>query len=350
LEETERTSWGDIGADEMQARFTRAGKLTGAIAKSWVSFWRSIVGHPLIAVVLASTPFAVSSAAEMKVEQLSIDGRTREYVLSAPASGRQLPTILALHGALLDAKRTMVSMGLEGLIDPERLVVVAPNAVAGQWNDGRLLAATLTWEADDVAFIRSLIGYLVDTGVSDPHRVYVTGFSNGGMMALRLICEAPDLIAGAGIIAASFPLELVERCNKPRPTPVLVMNGTADPIVPYAGGALAFGGGQVLSTDETINLLRTINRCTDNRKSDPLPHADPNDDSYVMISRWTNCAWGTPVVLYRIQGGGHRIPGHREGWPVLTNILLGKMNRDFEAAYALWNFFNDKKRVNLQAQ
>ena len=66
----------------------------------------------------------------------------------------------------------MVSMGLEGLIDPERLVVVAPNAVAGQWNDGRLLAATLTWEADDVAFIRGLIGYLVDTGVSDPHRVY----------------------------------------------------------------------------------------------------------------------------------------------------------------------------------
>jgi poly(3-hydroxybutyrate) depolymerase len=93
----------------------------------------------------------------------------------------------------------------------------------------------------------------------------------------------------------------------------------------------------------------SANRCTDNRKSGPLPHADPDDDSYVMISRWTNCAPGAPVVLYRIQGGGHRIPGHREGWPV-TNILLGKMNRDFEAAYALWNFFNDKKRVNSQAQ
>jgi polyhydroxybutyrate depolymerase len=333
----------------MQARFTRTGKLTGAIAEFWVSFWRSIVGHALIAVVLASTQFAASTAAEMKVEQLSIHGRTREYVLSAPASGRQLPTILALHGTLLDAKRTMVSMGLEGLIDPERLVVVAPNAVAGQWNDGRVLAAALTWQADDVAFIRSLIGYLVDTGVSDPHRVYVTGFSNGGMMALRLICEAPDLIAAAGIIAATFPLELVDRCSKPGPTSVVVMNGTADPIVPYAGGALAFGGEQVLSTDETINLLRTINRCTDNRKSGLLAHADPNDDSYVIMSRWTNCASGAPVVLYRIQGGGHRIPGYRKGWPV-TNILLGKMNRDFEAAYALWDFFNDKKRVNSRAQ
>jgi len=347
LQKTERTSWGHIWAEEMQARFTRAGRL--AIAESWLSFWRSVVSQSLIAVVIASTPFAVSSAAEMKVEQLSIDGRTREYVLFAPAAGRQLPTILALHGTLLDAKRTMVSMGLKELIDPERLVVVAPKAVAGQWNDGRLLAATLTWEADDVAFIRGLIGHLVDTGVSDPHRVYVTGFSNGGMMALRLICEASDLIAAVGVVAATFPLELVERCNQPRPTPVLVMNGTADPIVPYAGGALAFGGGQVLPTDETINLLRTINRCTDTRKSGPLPHADPNDGSYVMILRWTNCGSGAPVVLYRIQGGGHRIPGHREGWPV-TNILLGKMNRDFEASYALWSFFNDKKRVNSQAQ
>jgi poly(3-hydroxybutyrate) depolymerase len=49
------------------------------------------------------------------------------------------------------------------------------------------------------------------------------------------------------------------------------------------------------------------------------------------------------VVLYRIDGGGHRIPSHREDWPI-ADVLLGKMNHDFDAAYALWSFFKDKTR------
>jgi polyhydroxybutyrate depolymerase len=222
-------------------------------------------------------------------------------------------------------------------------VVVYPNAVAAQWNDGRPVASALTMEVDDVAFIRSLIGSLVDSGLSDPRRIYVTGFSNGGMMALRLICEAPELIAAAAVIAATFPAELAAGCKPPRPTPVLVMNGRADPIVPYAGGALAFGGGKVLSTDETVGLLRALNRCTDGANVGAVPDIDPDDGSRVIVTRWTNCALAAPVVLYRIEGGGHRIPGHTGDWPV-TDILLGRMNHDFEAAYAIWSFFKDKKR------
>jgi polyhydroxybutyrate depolymerase len=184
----------------------------------------------LTALAVASIPF-VSPATE--VQQLSLDDHTREYLLSAPAAGHRLPTIVALHGTLLNAQRTMLSMGFEPLVDREGLVVVYPNAVAAQWNDGRPAAAALTWDVDDVGFIRGLIGYLVDKGVSDPRRIYVTGFSNGGMMALRLVCEAPELIAAAAAIAATFPVELAADCKPPRATPVLVMNGTTDPIVPY---------------------------------------------------------------------------------------------------------------------
>ena len=110
-----------------------------------------------------------------------------------------------------------------------------------------------------------------------------------------------------------------------------------------SGGALAFGGGKVLSTAETIGLLRTLNRCTNETKLAAVPNIDPDDGSHVIVARWTNCASAAPVVLYRIEGGGHRIPGHTEDWPV-TDMLLGRMNHDFEAAYAIWNFFKDKKR------
>jgi polyhydroxybutyrate depolymerase len=195
---------------------------------------------------------------------------------------------------------------------------------------------------DDVAFIRSLVGHLVRTGVSDPHRVYVTGFSTGGMMTLRLMCEAPELIAAVALIGANFPIELAESCEVRRPTPILVMNGTVDPVVPYAGGAVVFGGGQVLSTYETISFMRTVNRCADRVNYSELPDIDPDDGSHVIVASWTKCASAAPVVLYRIEGGGHRIPSRREDWPV-ADILLGRMNNDFEAAYAMWNFFKDKK-------
>jgi poly(3-hydroxybutyrate) depolymerase len=89
---------------------------------------RAAIAGVLTAVAVASVPLA-SSAAETKVEQLLFDGHTREYVVSAPTSGRQFPTILALHGTLLNAQRTMNSMGLEPLVDRGPLAVVYMRAV-----------------------------------------------------------------------------------------------------------------------------------------------------------------------------------------------------------------------------
>jgi len=294
--------------------------------------------------VVALALSAPSSASELHEQQLVIDGRDRDYLLSVPPYPRPLPTIIALHGTLINARQATVSMGLQPLVDSEGLAAIYPSAVAAQWNDGRSLAATWTaGHVDDVSFLRRLIGDLVNSGISDPHRLYVAGFSNGGMMALRLMCEAPELLAAAAAIAASLPVELVEHCSPTRPVPLLLMNGTADRVVPYEGGGLAFGGGQVLSTEQTIRFWRGVNRCTDQMDVQTLPNVDDADGTSVNTETWSKCASGAPVVLYRIAGGGHRIPGRREDWPV-ADVFLGKKNGDFEAAYAIWNFFKNKKR------
>jgi len=219
-----------------------------------MSIRRAAAIGALTAFALAQLPFA-SSAADRHERLLEVEGHTREYLMSVPHKQGPLPTIIALHGTLLNAQRTMNSMGLQPLVDREGLALVYPNAVAAQWKDGRSVATALTTDIDDVWFMRRLIEELVNTGISDPRRVYVTGFSNGGMMALRLICEAPELIAAAAPIAANLPAELIDHCRPIRATPLLLMNGTADPIVPYDGGALAFGGGQVLSTDRDDQFL-----------------------------------------------------------------------------------------------
>ena len=49
---------------------------------------------------------------------------------------------------------------------------------------------------DDVAFIAKLVEKLVATAPPMPRRVYVTGISNGGAMAMTLVCARADLFAG----------------------------------------------------------------------------------------------------------------------------------------------------------
>jgi polyhydroxybutyrate depolymerase len=166
------------------------------------------------------------------------------------------------------------------------------------------------------------------------------------MMTFRLVCEAAELFAAAAPIIASLPADLAPGCKPSRPIPALVMNGTADPLVPYGGGAVGFRGerGRVLSTEETMPFLRKVDGCTDAVKLDHLADVDRNDGSGVTVASWTNCASGAPVVLYRIDGGGHRIPRRNEGARPVIDRLLGRANHDFEAAEAIWSFFKDKKR------
>ena len=164
-------------------------------------------------------------------------------------------------------------------------------------------------------------------------------------MTLRLVCEAADLIAAAAAIIASLPADLAAGCKPARPVPVLVMNGTADPLVPYGGGSVGYFGrrGDVISTDATLAKLRAFNNCAGEAAIARLPDLDPGDGSNVTVFTWS-CASGAPVVLYRVEGGGHRIPQRGGRVRPVIDRLLGRENHDIDAAEAVWTFFKDKQR------
>lgn len=113
--------------------------------------------------------------------------------------------------------------------------------------DGRMLnevqagtaGTTRAWNAgfccsgaagDDVAYLRHVVAAATRATRVDLRRVYVVGLSNGGMMATRAICEAPDLFAAAGSVAGPY---LGSRCSRPV---WLHLHGGNDPVVPYGGG------------------------------------------------------------------------------------------------------------------
>jgi polyhydroxybutyrate depolymerase len=50
---------------------------------------------------------------------------------------------------------------------------------------------------------------------------------------------------------------------------------------------------------------------------------------------------GREVVLYRVNGGGHRLPGQTPDmrFPRIVGMLLGPQNRDIDGAEIIWEFF-----------
>ena len=167
------------------------------------------------------------------------------------------PLLLVLHGSLGDGKgiRALTFYSFDVLAEREGLMVLYPDGIKQHWNDCRASAAYAanTQDIDDVAFLRALIAEAVSEYGVDPAQVYVVGMSNGGQMAFRMALEAPDAVAGVAAFVASMPVTDNLDCSpRGEPVPVLIVNGTEDPINPYEGGLVEMLGdnsrGSVLSS------------------------------------------------------------------------------------------------------
>jgi polyhydroxybutyrate depolymerase len=127
----------------------------------------------------------------------------------------------------------------------------------------------------------------------------------------------------------------MECVPKPKPMPVLIMNGTADPVSPYDGGTNRRGtaNGRTLSTDETVQYFAKINGLEGAPERSLLPHKGRDNTSVERVA-WT--APGKPtVVLYTIRGGGHNVPQPYYRFP----RIVGPQTEDIDAPAAIWDFF-----------
>jgi polyhydroxybutyrate depolymerase len=74
-----------------------------------------------------------------------------------------------------------------------------------------------------------------------------------------------------------------------------------------------------------------------------LPHLNSDDPTRVLVVEWSGCRSGTAPLLYRVEGGGHRVPS-LQGGPEPPDPTFGLRNRDIESAEEIWAFF---KRFRL---
>jgi polyhydroxybutyrate depolymerase len=284
-----------------------------------------------------TVPAAASPAPAGEARALQAGGVTRRYFLYLPSTwhrGRPAPLVLVFHGGGGRASGIAPHTGFSRLAEREGFVVAYPQGLNGRWNDGRGYAAT----HDDVGFMRALLDTLERELAIDPRRVYATGISNGAMFAYRLACDLPGVFAAVAPVAGAMPADLAPACAHTQPVSVLAFQGTADPLMPYAGGGVARRRGRVLSAERSIAFWATTSGCA----AAPVTTDEPDrvtDGTRVRRTEYGACREGRAVELYTIEGGGHTWPG---GPPVGGSV--GQVTREIDATPVIWAFFAEHPR------
>ncbi|MBW4663471.1 MAG: alpha/beta fold hydrolase [Chroococcus sp. CMT-3BRIN-NPC107] len=293
-------------------------------------------------------------ATDMALQTLSYQGTTRSYYVYVPSSyqsGKPTPLVLAFHGGGGSGDRLAASTNLNDVANREGFVVVYPNGINNQWNDGRSARGSNT-NTDDVGFVSALIDKVVQDKNIDKNRIYAVGLSNGGMFTQRLACQMSNKIAAFATVSAALPKNLQSTCNPGRPVPIVMINGTADRIVPWQGGEVARDirtrsgqkpsgvGGEVISIPATIAFWRGKDGCTVQPSTEKLPDTQP--DGTQVTRQYSNCRNSSQVVLYTVDGGGHGWPGSNVNTQTRRGELIGKISKDISASSVVWNFLKSK--------
>jgi polyhydroxybutyrate depolymerase len=279
-------------------------------------------------------------------ETIDINGITRSYTIQLPDK-KPAPLVVVLHGNTQTGSDMTTRTSWPAVAKREHVGVVFPDGLNRAWADLRPNANRAGRAppkgTDDVGFVVRLIEKFVADGTADPKRIYVTGLSNGGAMTMTMICARADLFTAAASVIINLTDDMANACHPSRPVAMLMMNGTADPLIPYQGGrgTSRFAVAGFWSTERTFDFWRHANGCqTQDASSVELDHRDPADKTAVTRIE-SRCAQGRDVVLYRINNGGHRMPGSSADarFPRLVNALLGPQNRDIDGAETIWAFF-----------
>ncbi|MCU1692793.1 MAG: hypothetical protein JWM64_1884, partial [Frankiales bacterium] len=108
--------------------------------------------------------------------------------------------------------------------------VAYPSTLDGDWNAGRCCGTSQRNGVDDVRFLQDVRGLLIARYDVPTRAVGLIGYSTGGQMAYRTICEHPTFAHALVIVAGS----LETSCTPTHALPAtLLVHGLEDSTVPW---------------------------------------------------------------------------------------------------------------------
>jgi polyhydroxybutyrate depolymerase len=277
-----------------------------------------------LAIVLGDTGTATTTCPSAKLpagdqtKTISVNGVSRTYILHVPSGytgTTPVPLVVDYHPIGGSASGQESGTTYKPLTDAEGVVSVYPNGLAspnlGQaWN-----VEGCCTTANDTSFARAMVAEVKTLACINPKRVYAVGFSMGGGMTHFSACHLTDIFAAAAPAAFDLTQQNQPDCHPSRPITMVMFRGSADNVVPYAGGHSALVTGMAidfLGAKGTFQQWATYDQCTGSASAE-----DANG-----CSTYSTCAGGTQVTLCTKQGGGHEQGNGSIGWPILKKYTL----------------------------
>ncbi|MBT9492082.1 MAG: prolyl oligopeptidase family serine peptidase [Paucibacter sp.] len=275
---------------------------------------------------------------------IEVAGMTRSYRTYVPKDlPKGAPLVLVMHGSGEGPGQIRVGTGyaFERLADQHGFALAYPKSYGSDWNDcSRIGDKEFNGvRSDDVGFLSALVDKMVAELALDPARVFATGVSNGGSMALRLALEQPSRYKAVAAVVANVPAPENFQCQPAaqKATSVMIMNGTEDPLVPYAGGeinllGLFYKGGEIISSRASAQYFADWAQLAG---APQTSEKAVTEGVRVEQNRWRNQEGKTEVELVTIHGGGHGLPQPYSQRP----RLLGPSPMEPNGPAMIWAFF-----------
>jgi polyhydroxybutyrate depolymerase len=248
--------------------------------------------------------------------QIGKDRVAQVQIPSDYTTKTRYPLIIVLHGLGGEGYATSRYLGLDSRVDSKQYVFVVPEGTKnanGQnfWNATPACCAASRQDlhVDDVAYIRSLIEAAAANYSIDTRRIGLIGHSNGGFMALRMACEASDLVTSVVSLAGSTFADDASCTPTTKPVSVLALHGDTDTRIRYDGGQA--GPVTYPGAKETIRRFAAHAGCVSSNPEiapslDVVETVAGNIDSAeTTVLEYPDCAEGVDVALWTIVGAGH---------------------------------------------
>ncbi len=157
-------------------------------------------------------------------EKFMSGGIQRTMVVYAPANlPANRPLLISLHGHSQDANYQSSQANYQAVADTAKFVVVYADGIDRSWD---------LYGDKDINFILDIIGEMKKRYNINTNRVYLSGFSMGGMMTYYAATKIADKIAAFAPVSG-YNMGGPNAVSS-RPIPLLHVHGTGDDVCAYS--------------------------------------------------------------------------------------------------------------------
>jgi poly(3-hydroxybutyrate) depolymerase/photosystem II stability/assembly factor-like uncharacterized protein len=141
-------------------------------------------------------------------QTLTVDGKTRTYLLHVPASydcTKPAPLLVDFHAftGAKEAEKVYLFDEAVAFAEREGVLLLRPRGLPRPSGSG---AGAMTWDVaeEHTAFVDALLAKVESAYAVDPQRRYALGFSNGTYMAMRVLLGNDTRFKGVAVIGGAF--------------------------------------------------------------------------------------------------------------------------------------------------